>query len=120
MRDGRYRRSAKAREYLAKALLELGVSAETACHFTMLCYELAGSHHGAPAIQDLLLKNWESPACSILSDPADDCKVYGSDYDFWKGGVALGAVVLAEEVAKSYYSTIGAPYNYCDPSTTPL
>jgi len=107
---------AKAREYLAKALQELGVSADRMPTFTMLCYESQGSLMALQAIQDMLLKNL-GITCVLDPQPIQQmiAKVYGSDYDFWKGGVALGAVDWLEEVAKSYYSTIGAPYNYSDP-----
>lgn len=103
----------KAKEYLEKALKELGVGAAQIPTFTMLCFDSQGGLMALQAVQDMLLKTLGiKTEIDPQPIPTMIAKVYGSDYDFWRGGVSLGQVDWLEEVVKSYYSTIGAPYNY--------
>jgi len=104
---------AKAKEYLAIALKELGLSASDMPTFTMLCFDSQGSLMALQAIQDMLKKNL-GVICVIDAQPIPSmiAKVYASDYDLWKGGSSLGQVDWLDEIAKSYLSSAGAPYNY--------
>lgn len=106
---------AKAKEYLAAALKDLGLSAADIPSFTMLCFDSQGSLLALQAIQDMLKKTL-GVNCVIDAQPIPSmiAKVYASDYDLWKGGSSLGEVDWLDEIAKSYLSSIGAPYNYKD------
>ena len=106
---------AKAKEYLGKALKELGATAGQIPKFTMLCFDSQGSLMALQAIQDMLRKTL-GITCVLDPQPLPSmiAKVYGSDYDFWKGGSSLGEVDWLTAVATAYYSTKGAPYNYVD------
>lgn len=106
---------AKAKEYLALALKDLGLSASDIPTFTMLCYDSQGSLMALQAIQDMLKKTL-GVNCVIDAQPIPSmiAKVYASDYDLWKGGVSLGEVDWLDAIAKSYLSSAGAPYNYKD------
>jgi oligopeptide transport system substrate-binding protein len=106
---------AKAKEYLALALKELGASASDMPTFTMLCFDSQGSLMALQAIQDMLKKTL-GVTCVIDAQPIPSmiAKVYASDYDLWKGGSSLGQVDWLDDVAKSYLSNAGAPYNFKD------
>lgn len=106
---------AKAKEYLGLALKELGLVASDIPTFTMLCFDSQGSLMALQAIQDMLKKNL-GIACVIDAQPIPSmiAKVYSSDYDLWKGGSSLGKVDWLDEIAKSYLSGAGAPYNFRD------
>jgi len=104
---------AKAKEYLNLALKDLGLSASDIPTFTMLCFDSQGSLMALQAIQDMLKKTL-GVNCVIDAQPIPSmiAKVYASDYDLWKGGSSLGEVDWLDEIAKSYLSSAGAPYNY--------
>ncbi len=104
---------AKAREYLGLALKELGLGASDIPTFTMLCFDSQGSLMALQAIQDMLKKNL-GVTCAIDAQPIPSmiAKVYASDYDLWKGGSSLGKIDWLDDIAKSYLSNAGAPYNY--------
>ncbi|MDP3177505.1 MAG: ABC transporter substrate-binding protein, partial [Spirochaetaceae bacterium] len=106
---------AKAKGYLDQALKELGASASEIPTFTMLCFDSQNNLIALQAVQDMLRKNL-GVTCTIDPQPIPSmiAKVYASDYDLWKGGSALGAVDWLDEIAKSYLSDTGAPYNYKD------
>ena len=106
---------AKAKEYLGIALKELGLTASDMPTFTMLCFDSQGSLMALQAIQDMLKKNI-GVNCEIDAQPIPSmiAKVYASDYDLWKGGSSLGQVDWLDEIAQSYLSGTGAPYNYKD------
>jgi oligopeptide transport system substrate-binding protein len=106
---------AKAKEFLDKALQELGATAKDIPTFTMLCYDSQSSLMALQAIQDMLRKNL-GVVCVLDPQPLPSmiAKAYGSDYDFWKGGSSLGEVDWLSSVATAYYSNKGAPYNYAD------
>jgi oligopeptide transport system substrate-binding protein len=106
---------AKAKEYLNLALKELGASASDIPTFTMLCFDSQGSLMALQAIQDMLKKTL-GVNCVIDAQPIPSmiAKVYASDYDLWKGGSSLGEVDWLDAIAKSYLSSVGAPYNYKD------
>jgi oligopeptide transport system substrate-binding protein len=106
---------AKAKEYLGLALKELGATAADIPTFTMLCFDSQGSLMALQAMQDMLKKTL-GVNCAIDAQPIPSmiAKVYASDYDFWKGGSSLGEVDWLDEVAQSYISSAGAPYNYKD------
>jgi ABC-type oligopeptide transport system, periplasmic component len=105
----------KAKQYLALALKELGASESGMPTFTMLCYDSQSSLLALQAIQDML-KRGLGVNCVLDPQPMPSMisKAYGSDFDFWKGGSALGEVDWLDSITKSYTSAIGAPYNYKD------
>ena len=95
----------KAREYLNKALEELGATADQIPEFSMLCYDTQGNLTKLQAVQDMLLTNL-GIHCAIDPQPIQQmiAKVYSSDFDFWTGGVAIGTVdVASPSGAYSYW-----------------
>ena len=105
----------KAKAYLDKALKELGVTADKMPTFTMLCYDSQGSLMALQAIQDMF-RTTLGVKCVLDPQPIPSmiAKAYAGDFDFWKGGLALGQVDWLEEIAKAYRGGTGAPYNYED------
>lgn len=107
----------KAKEFLALALKDLKLTAADIPTFTMLCFDSQSSLLALQAMQDMLKRNL-GVTCEIDAQPIPSmiAKVYASDYDLWKGGSSLGKIDWLDDVAKSYISSAGAPYNYKDPA----
>lgn len=98
--------AAKAQEYLAKALEELGATIEDVPEFSMLCMDSQGNLTKLQAVQDMLLSTL-GVRCKIDPQPIQQmiAKVYSGDFDFWTGGVSIGTL----DVASS-----GGTYSYWD------
>ncbi len=101
---------AKAQEYLAKALEELGATAEEIPEFSMLCFDSQGNLTKLQAVQDMLLTNL-GIHCAIDPQPIQQmiAKVYSSDFDFWTGGVSIGTVDAASPSGAFSYWDVNDP-----------
>ncbi len=101
---------AKAQEYLAKALEELGATAEDIPEFSMLCFDTQGNLTKLQAVQDMLLTNL-GIHCAIDPQPIQQmiAKVYSSDFDFWTGGVSIGTVDAASPSGVFSYWDVNDP-----------
>lgn len=101
---------AKAQEYLAKALEELGATAEEIPEFSMLCFDSQGNLTKLQAVQDMLLTNL-GIHCAIDPQPIQQmiAKVYSSDFDFWTGGVSIGTVDAASPSGVFSYWDVNDP-----------
>lgn len=86
----------KAKEYLNKALAELGATLADVPELSMLCYESGSAMTILQACQDMLL-NVLGLKCKIDPQPIQQmiAKVYSSDFDFWYGGLGIGAMDAA-------------------------
>ena len=101
---------AKAQEYLAKALEELGAAPEDIPEFSMLCFDTQGNLTKLQAVQDMLLTNL-GIHCVIDPQPIQQmiAKVYSSDFDFWTGGVSIGTVDAASPSGVFSYWDVNDP-----------
>lgn len=105
----------KAKEYLEKAMKELGAKDVSEIpEFTFLCNDSKNNMNCLNAIGDM----WEKTLgikTTIDAQPLTAMldKAYSGDFDFWKGGKAIGLVDWAdEELATDFISTAGNPINY--------
>ena len=87
---------AKAKEYLDKALAELGATIDQVPEFSMLCFEAQTSQTVLQACQDMFLTTL-GLKCKIDPQPIQQmiAKVYSHEYDFWYGGIPAGSVDIA-------------------------
>jgi oligopeptide transport system substrate-binding protein len=88
--------AAKAKEYLDKALTELGATIDQVPELSMLCYESQTSQTVLQACQDMFLSTL-GVKCKIDPQPIQQMisKVYSHDFDFWYGGIPAGSLDVA-------------------------
>ncbi len=115
---------AKAKEYLDKALTELGATIEDVPELYMLCYESQNSQTQLQAYQDMFLTVL-GIKCVIDPQPIQQMigKVYAYDYDFWLGGVAIGAMDAASQGGALTYWDMDNPdalFGYNNPEYAKL
>ncbi len=83
----------KAQEYLALALEELGKTADEIPTFSILCMDSSSNMVAMNAIMDM----WSQTLgiqCEIDAQPIQNMlqKMLDGEFDFWKGGIEIGAV----------------------------
>lgn len=96
----------KAKEYLDKALEELGKTIDDVPALDMLCYEAQGSIDVLAAVQDMLKKNLgiesviDSQTIQVMVSNATS-----GDYDLWYGGNALQLPDALDGLMSGYTSS---------------
>ncbi len=115
---------AKAKEYLDKALAELGATIADVPELYMLCYESQNSQTQLQAYQDMFLTVL-GVKCVIDPQPIQQMigKVYSHDYDFWLGGVAIGTMDAASMGGALTYWDMNNPdalFGYNNPAYAEL